>query len=209
MKKDENKNWLVYEQTAEAEGYSCICGVDEAGRGPLAGPVFAAAVIMPSGLIIEGVNDSKKISEKKRTELFDIIRERALAYGIAAVSESEIDSINILQATYLAMERAVASLDIAPDIIFVDGNRLPPHLPCEGRTIVKGDALSHSIACASILAKVARDSYMIHLDEQYPQYGFAKHKGYGTAAHVDALRTHGISPVHRRSFLKKISGIPQ
>ncbi len=209
MKKDENKNWLAYEQSAEAEGFSVVCGVDEAGRGPLAGPVFAAAVIMPPGLIIEGVNDSKKISEKKRAELFDIICEKALSYGIAAASESEIDSINILQATYLAMERAVAALDTVPDMILVDGNRLPPHLPCEARTIVKGDALSHSIACASILAKVARDTYILRLDEQYPQYGFAKHKGYGTAAHVDALREHGISPVHRRSFLKKITGIPQ
>ncbi len=209
MKKDENKNWLLYEQTAEAEGFTCVCGVDEAGRGPLAGPVFAAAVIMPPGLVIEGVNDSKKLSEKKRAQLFEQIQEKALAYGIAAVSESEIDSINILQATYLAMERAVAEMDITPDIIFVDGNRLPPHLPCEARTLIKGDSLSHSIACASILAKVARDNYMLRLDGQYPQYGFAKHKGYGTAAHVEALREHGISPVHRRSFLKKISGIPQ
>lgn len=209
MKKNDNKNWLAYEQSAEAEGFSRICGIDEAGRGPLAGPVFAAAVIMPSGLVIDGVNDSKKLSEKKRSELFDIICEKALAFGIAAASEAEIDSINILNATYLAMERAAAALDITPDLILVDGNRLPPQLPCEGRTIIKGDSLSHSIACASILAKVARDRYMLQLDSQYPQYAFARHKGYGTAAHIEALRAFGISPVHRRSFLKKIGGIPQ
>lgn len=206
--KDEEKNWLAYEQSAEEEGFCSICGVDEAGRGPLAGPVFAAAVIMPHVLIIEGVNDSKKISEKKREQLFDIICEKALAFSIAAASEAEIDSINILQATYLAMKRAVDGLEVSPDMILVDGNRLPPDLPCEARTIVKGDALSHSIACASILAKVSRDRYMLLLDKQYPQYCFAKHKGYGTAVHIEALRTHGVSPVHRRSFLKKIEGIP-
>ncbi len=209
MKEKENINWLLYEQSAIEEGFTSVCGVDEAGRGPLAGPVFAAAVIMPQGLVIEGVNDSKKLSAVKREMLFDVICEKAVSYGIGAASEEEIDSINILQATYLAMRRAVAQLDTAPDLILVDGNRLPPQLPCEGRTLIKGDSLSHSIACASILAKVSRDRFMLLLDEKYPQYGFAKHKGYGTKEHIEALREHGASSVHRRSFLKKIEGIPQ
>ncbi len=202
-------DWLLYERTAREEGYTLVCGVDEAGRGPLAGPVFAAAVILPPDTIIEGVNDSKKLSEKKRDALFDTIREKALAYGIAAADHSEIDDINILQATFLAMRRAVAMLEPAPDLIIVDGNRLPPDLPAEGRTLVKGDALCHSIACASILAKVSRDRFMLAMAEQYPQYQFEKHKGYGTAAHIAALREHGMCPIHRRSFLKKIEGIPR
>jgi len=202
-------DWLLYERTAREEGYTLVCGVDEAGRGPLAGPVFAAAVILPPDTIIEGVNDSKKLSEKKRDALFDTIREKALAYGIAAADHSEIDDINILQATFLAMRRAVAMLEPAPDLIIVDGNQLPPDLPAEGRTLVKGDALCHSIACASILAKVSRDRFMLAMAEQYPQYQFEKHKGYGTAAHIAALREHGMCPIHRRSFLKKIEGIPR
>ena len=202
-------DWLLYERTAREEGYSLVCGVDEAGRGPLAGPVFAAAVILPPDTIIEGVNDSKKLSEKKREALFDVIREKALAYGIAAADHNEIDDINILNATYLAMRRAVETLDPAPDLIIVDGNRLPPGLPAEGRTLVKGDALCHSIACASILAKVSRDRFMLAMADKYPRYQFEKHKGYGTAAHIAALREHGICPIHRRSFLKKIEGIPQ
>ena len=210
-KKDElsSVDWLLYERTAREEGYTLVCGVDEAGRGPLAGPVFAAAVILPPDTIIEGVNDSKKLSEKKREALFDVIREKALAYGIAAADHSEIDDINILNATYLAMRRAVEMLEPAPDLIIVDGNRLPPDLPAEGRTLVKGDALCHSIACASILAKVSRDRFMLAMAEKYPQYQFEKHKGYGTAAHIAALREHGVCPIHRRSFLKKIEGIPQ
>ncbi len=202
-------DWLLYERTAHEEGYSLVCGVDEAGRGPLAGPVFAAAVILPPDTIIEGVNDSKKLSEKKRDALFDVICSRALAYGIAAADEREIDEINILNATYRAMERAVAMLEPTPDLVIVDGNRLPPGLEVEARTLVKGDALCHSIACASILAKVSRDRFMLAMAEKYPQYSFEKHKGYGTAAHIEALRTHGVSPIHRRSFLKKIEGIPQ
>ncbi|MBE6759517.1 MAG: ribonuclease HII [Ruminococcaceae bacterium] len=202
-------DWLLYERTAREEGYTLVCGVDEAGRGPLAGPVFAAAVILPPDTIIEGVNDSKKLSEKKREALFDVIREKALAYGIAAADHSEIDDINILNATYLAMRRAVEMLEPAPDLIIVDGNRLPPDLPAEGRTLVKGDALCHSIACASILAKVSRDRFMLAMAEKYPQYQFEKHKGYGTAAHIAALREHGVCPIHRRSFLRKIEGIPQ
>ena len=210
MKKTEdNINRLLYEQAAREEGFGCVCGVDEAGRGPLAGPVFAAAVIMPEGLIIDGVDDSKKLSAAKREALFDVICEKAEAFGIAAATEQEIDEINILQATFLAMRRAVAQLETKPDIILVDGNRLPPELPCEGRTIIKGDSLSHSIACASILAKVSRDRFMLILGEKYPEYGFAKHKGYGTKDHIAALREYGMSPVHRRSFLKKIEGIPR
>ncbi|MCL2486431.1 MAG: ribonuclease HII [Oscillospiraceae bacterium] len=200
-------DWLLYERACIDEGFKYICGVDEAGRGPLAGPVFAAAVILPQNLIIDGVNDSKKLTEKKREELFDIIREAALSYSIAAATEREIDEINILQATFLAMRRAVEGLNIDPyehHIIIVDGNRMPPGLPCECRTIVKGDGLSMSIACASILAKVARDRYMRVLDEKYPAYGFAGHKGYGTAAHYAALRQHGVSPVHRATFLKNL-----
>ena len=208
-KNDVSIDRLAYERSAREEGFTCVCGVDEAGRGPLAGPVFAAAVIMPEGLTIDGVDDSKKLSAAKREALFDEICEKALAYGIAAADENEIDEINILQATFAAMRRAVAQLETQPDLILVDGNRLPPQLPCEGRTIVKGDSLSHSIACASILAKVSRDRFMLLLDEKYPQYGFAKHKGYGTKDHVAALREYGVSPVHRRSFLKKIEGIPQ
>lgn len=202
-------DWLLYERTAHEEGYTLVCGVDEAGRGPLAGPVFAAAVILPPDTLIEGVNDSKKLSEKKREELFDIIREKALAYGIAAADHTEIDEINILNATYLAMRRAVAMLDPQPDLIIVDGNRLPPELPAEGRTLVKGDALCHSIACASILAKVSRDRFMLAMAEKYPGYAFEKHKGYGTAVHIAALREHGMCPIHRRTFLKKIEGIPE
>ena len=202
-------DWLLYERTAREEGYSLVCGVDEAGRGPLAGPVFAAAVILPPDTIIEGVNDSKKLSEKKREALFDIIREKALAYGIAAADHNEIDDINILNATYLAMRRALEMLEPAPDLIIVDGNRLPPELPAEGRTLVKGDALCHSIACASVLAKVSRDRFMLTMAEKYPEYRFDKHKGYGTAAHIAALREHGMCPIHRRSFLKKIEGIPR
>ena len=197
-------DWLLYERSCFDKGFKTVCGVDEAGRGPLAGPVFAAAVILPPNTIIDGVNDSKKLSEKKREELFDIIREKALAYSISAATEQEVDEINILQATFLAMRRAVTELDITPDIIMVDGNRAPPEMPCECQTVVKGDSLSMSIACASILAKVARDRYMQALDEKYPQYGLKKHKGYGTAAHYAALKEHGISPIHRRSFLKKL-----
>jgi len=202
-------DWLLYERTAHEEGYTLVCGVDEAGRGPLAGPVFAAAVILPPDTLIDGVNDSKKLSEKKREELFDVIREKALAYGIAAADHTEIDEINILNATYLAMRRAVAMLDPQPDLIIVDGNRLPPELPAEGRTLVKGDALCHSIACASILAKVSRDRFMLAMAEKYPGYAFEKHKGYGTAVHIAALREHGMCPIHRRTFLKKIEGIPK
>lgn len=205
---NEPVDWLKYENEAYEAGSLIVCGVDEAGRGPLAGPVFAAAVVLHKGQIIDGVNDSKKLSEKKREALFDVICEQAAAYSIASVDEKTIDNINILQATYLAMSRAVEGLSLTPDLCLIDGNRRPPQIVTDCRTIVKGDALSASIACASILAKVSRDRFLLELDRQYPQYHFAKHKGYGTALHIEMLRQYGASPVHRRSFLKKIQGIP-
>lgn len=182
-----------------------ICGVDEAGRGPLAGPVCAAAVILPPNAQIPGLNDSKKLTDKKRRELFPIIKEMAISYGIGYASHEEIDQINILQATYLAMERALAQLDIKPDLALIDGNRAKDFgIPV--KTVVKGDSLSASIAAASVLAKVSRDDLMLQLAEAYPQYGFEIHKGYGTKAHYESLRAHGPSPVHRMTFLKKFYG---
>ncbi len=185
--------------------YPMLCGVDEAGRGPLAGDVYAAAVILDPENPIEGINDSKKLSEKKRGLLFDEICEKALAYSIARASVQEIEEINILNAAMLAMKRAVESLGIVPDYVLVDGNRLPPiDTACEA--VIKGDGNSASIAAASILAKEARDRELRVLDEQYPEYGFSKHKGYGTKAHYEAILMHGPSPVHRMSFLKKLYG---
>ena len=187
------------------EGFQVICGVDEAGRGPLAGPVCAAAVILPIGLEISGLTDSKKLTDKKRRELFPIIKEQAIAYGIGLASHEEIDEINILQATYLAMERAMQQLSVKPDIAMIDGNRARDFgLPV--RTVIKGDSLSANIAAASILAKVTRDDLMTELALQYPEYGFDVHKGYGTKAHYEALRNYDASPVHRKSFLKKFYG---
>ena len=196
-------DWLYYENLYGNNGEKLVCGVDEAGRGPLAGRVYSAAVIMPHGLIIEGVNDSKKLSEKKRNALFEKITESAVSYGIAWADEKEIDEVNILQATYLAMKRAVDGLKIKPDVILVDGNRLP-NFGMPAKAIVKGDSLSHSIACASILAKVSRDNYICEEAKKYPEYLFEKHKGYGTKAHVEALKKYGPSPIHRKTFLKKI-----
>ena len=191
-----------YEEKAWANGYGSVCGVDEAGRGPVAGPVCAAAVILPAGIVIEGLNDSKKLSEKKREKLFDEITENALAWSVSLVDERVIDEINILQATFLAMERAMAQLAPPPELALIDGNRSKDFgLPV--RTIVKGDSLSASIAAASILAKVTRDRLMEQYDEQYPQYGFAVHKGYGTKRHYAALRECGPCPIHRQTFLKK------
>lgn len=196
--------WEI-EKTWADRGFHAICGIDEAGRGPLAGPVCAAAVILPEGLEIPGLNDSKKLTDKKRRELFPIIEEQALAYGIGWASQAEIDDINILQATFLAMSRAVEQLNIRPDLALVDGNRAPAlDLPVE--TVVKGDSLSASIAAASVLAKVSRDDVMLRMAEEYPGYGFEVHKGYGTKAHYEALRTFGPSPIHRRTFLKKFYG---
>ena len=196
--------WEI-ENSLYAEGYKMICGVDEAGRGPLAGPVCAAAVILPKGLELPGLNDSKKLTDKKRRELFPIIKEQAVAYGIGLASHEEIDEINILQATYLAMERAIAQLEGKADFALIDGNRAKDFgLPV--RTVVKGDSLSASIAAASVLAKVTRDDIMLEMAETYPEYGFEVHKGYGTKAHYEALRSHGHSPIHRMSFLKKFYG---
>ena len=200
-----NVNMWEIENSLYSNGFQIICGVDEAGRGPLAGPVCAAAVILPKGLEIPGLTDSKKLTDKKRRELFPIIKEQAVAYGIGLASHEEIDEINILQATYLAMERALAQLDVKPDIALIDGNRAKDFgLPV--RTVVKGDSLSMNIAAASILAKVTRDDLMLELAEKYPQYGFEVHKGYGTKAHYEALRTHGASAIHRMTFLKKFYG---
>lgn len=182
-------------------GAGLFCGVDEAGRGPLAGPVYAAAVILPTQPEIAGLNDSKKISEKKREALFPVICETALSYAIGTASVEEIDELNILQATFLAMRRAVERLSVTPAFALIDGNRTPAGIAIPCQTVVKGDALSASIAAASILAKVSRDHYLAELDKQYPEYGFAKHKGYGTPAHYAALRTYGMAPVHRKTFL--------
>lgn len=185
-----------------AQGISLVCGVDEAGRGPLAGPVCAAAVILPKEIEIPGLNDSKKLSDKKRRELYPIIKEKAIAYGIAFADHKEIDEINILQATYLAMERAIAQLAVKPEQLLIDGNRAKDFgLPT--KTVVHGDSLSASIAAASVLAKVTRDDYMDEMAKVYPQYGFEIHKAYGTKAHYAALREHGASPIHRMTFLKK------
>lgn len=197
-----NELWN-YEHTAYAQGYTCICGIDEAGRGPLAGPVCAAAVILPKDLEIEGLNDSKKLSDKRRRALFEYIKEQALAYGIAFATEQEIDRINILQATFLAMRRAVEQMQIKADLALVDGNREPDLGDLPVRTIVKGDSLSANIAAASILAKVTRDDYMMEMAQKYPQYRFDVHKGYGTQAHYAAIDAYGPCPIHRQTFLKK------
>lgn len=187
------------------KGFNIICGVDEAGRGPLAGPVYAAAVILPSGCVIEGLNDSKKLTEKKREKLFDEIKEKALAYGIASADEKEIDEINILNATFLAMKRAIDSLSVKPDLALIDGNQRP-HTDIEEVTVIKGDAKSMSIAAASVLAKVSRDRFMLEMAEKYPQYEFARHKGYGTKLHYEKIAQYGVCDIHRRTFLKKILG---
>ena len=186
-----------------AEGYNLICGVDEAGRGPLAGPVYAAAVILPRDIVIDGLNDSKKLTEKKREALFDVITERALAYGIASASVKEIEELNILNATFLAMNRAIEKLDPVPELALIDGNR-NTGIAMPSRCVVKGDSRCADIAAASILAKVSRDRYMLTLAEKYPQYHFEQHKGYGTKLHYEALREYGPSPEHRPSFLRKM-----
>ena len=185
--------------------FELICGVDEAGRGPLAGPVCAAAVILPKGLVIPGLNDSKKLSDKRRRELFPIIQQEAVSFGIAFASQEEIDEINILQATFLAMRRAMEQLNPQPEFDLIDGNRETDFgVPC--KTVIKGDSLSANIAAASVLAKVTRDNWMMEAAEKYPGYGFEIHKGYGTKAHYAALEKLGPCPIHRRSFLKKLYG---
>ena len=200
----ERDMWQI-ESSCAARGFQMICGVDEAGRGPLAGPVCAAAVILPADLPFEGLNDSKKLSDKKRRELFPLIKQHAVAYSVVLVDEKEIDRINILQATLRAMRRSVEELSQKPDYVLVDGNKLP-ELDIEAEAVVHGDSLSASIAAASILAKVTRDDYMLQMDADYPQYGFAVHKGYGTKAHYEALREYGPCPIHRMTFLKKLYG---
>lgn len=191
------------EMEIRAKGFTAVCGIDEAGRGPLAGPVVAAAVILPEGIQLPGVNDSKKITEKKREILFDFVKEHALAYGIGEANETEIDEINILQATFLAMRRAVEALQLPADYALVDGNRIQG-LPIPAETVIGGDGKVLSIAAASILAKVTRDRYMRDMAAQYPEYGFEKHKGYGTKAHYAAIEQYGICPLHRKTFLKKV-----
>lgn len=196
--------WQIEDSFFE-QGVGVICGVDEAGRGPLAGPVCAAAVILPPHLEIPGLDDSKKLSDKRRRELFPIIQEQAVAYGIAFASEKEIDELNILQATFLAMQRAMDQLSVRPELALIDGNR-EKDFGVRVKTIVKGDSLSANIAAASVLAKVSRDDIMIRQAELFPEYGFEIHKGYGTKAHYEALRKCGASPIHRMTFLRKFYG---
>ena len=196
-------DWLLYEKESQNKGFNYICGVDEAGRGPLAGPVCAAAVILKDNQIIEGVNDSKKLSEKKREALFDVIKNEVLDYSIAFATVEEIEEINILNATMLAMKRAVDGLRVKADYALIDGNRFPP-IDIQGEYVIKGDAKSMSIAAASILAKVSRDRLCYEYAEKYPEYGFDKHKGYGTKAHTEAILKYGPCEIHRLSFLKKI-----
>lgn len=193
-----------YEQAARDSGFSVICGVDEAGRGPLAGPVCAAAVILPEGLTIDGLNDSKKLSEKKREQLYDVITKQAISYCVAYGTLEEIERFNILEATFLAMNRAIDGLSVKPDFALIDGNRKPRDIRIPCATVVKGDALSMSVAAASILAKVTRDRLMLELDQKYPQYNLQKHKGYGTKEHIELIRTYGPCEIHRLSFLKNI-----
>lgn len=200
-----DKNMWEIEEVLTQQGVGVICGVDEAGRGPLAGPVYAAAVILPDHLEIPGLDDSKKLTDKRRRELMPMIKEQAIAYGIGVATQQEIDEVNILQATFLAMERAIAQLEGKADFALIDGNREKDFgLPV--MTVVKGDSRSANIAAASILAKVSRDDYMEEMAKQYPQYGFEIHKGYGTKAHYEALRTYGHCPLHRVTFLKKFYG---
>ena len=200
-----NVNMWEIENSFYSEDIRVICGVDEAGRGPLAGPVCAAAVILPPHLEIPGLNDSKKLTDKRRRELMPLIKEQALAYGIAFATEQEIDELNILQATFLAMERAIQQLNIKPDLALIDGNREKDFgIPVQ--TVIKGDSRSANIAAASVLAKVTRDDLMLEMAEKFPQYQFEVHKGYGTKKHYEALREFGPSPIHRMSFLKKFYG---
>lgn len=194
---------FLYENNAREKGYRIICGIDEAGRGPLAGPVCAAAVVFDEDVHIEGLNDSKKLSEKKREELFDIICEKAAAYSIAFASVEEIEEHNILQATFIAMKRAFENLSIDCDYALIDGNRIPADFPVDSEAVIKGDFHSCSIAAASILAKVSRDRLMYEYDAKFPQYAFLKHKGYGTKQHIDAIKEFGACEIHRPSFIGK------
>lgn len=193
-----------YEKAAAEHGFRFVCGVDEAGRGPLAGPVCAAAVILEPDTVFEGLNDSKKLSEKKREQLYPVICEKAVAYAVAFASVEEIEAVNILEATFLAMNRAIGDLRIPADFALIDGNRAPRGITIPCATVIKGDSLCMSIAAASVLAKVTRDRLMLEYDKEYPQYLFCKHKGYGTKEHTEAIRTYGPSSIHRLSFLKNI-----
>ena len=197
-----NELWSIENEIYDS-GVSVLCGVDEAGRGPLAGPVCAAACILPRGLVIDGLDDSKKLSDKKRRELFDVIKREAVSYGVAFASVEEIEKHNILRATFMAMNRAIAKLDAVPELAIIDGNRAVG-IEMPARCIVKGDSKCADIAAASILAKVTRDEYMLAMAEKYPEYHFEKHKGYGTKLHYEALREYGPSPIHRMSFLKRV-----
>ena len=197
-----NELWSIENEIYDS-GVSILCGVDEAGRGPLAGPVCAAACILPRGLVIDGLDDSKKLSDKKRRELFDVIKREAVSFGVAFASVEEIEEHNILRATFMAMNRAIAKLDVVPELAIIDGNRAAG-IEMPARCIVKGDSKCADIAAASILAKVTRDEYMLAMADKYPEYHFEKHKGYGTKLHYEALREYGPSPIHRMSFLKKV-----
>ena len=199
-----NNMWQI-EHQFYSQGIQVICGVDEAGRGPLAGPVCAAAVILPENLEIPGLDDSKKLSDKRRRELFPIIQEQAVAYGIGFANHQEIDELNILQATFLAMERALQQLAVKPELALIDGNRMKD-FGVPSQTVVRGDSLSANIAAASVLAKVTRDDYMLQMSKEFPEYGFDVHKGYGTKAHYAALVEHGPCQIHRMTFLKKLYG---
>ena len=190
---------LEYEKKYWNMGKTLVAGIDEAGRGPLAGAVYAAAVVFEPGVVIEGINDSKKLTEKKREYLFDIICEKALYYSIVSVDEKTIDKINILESTYLAFSKSIENLSVMPDVALIDGNRAK-NIPVDFETVIKGDSLSQSIAAASILAKVSRDRYIVQMDELYPQYGFKKHKGYGTKDHLDTIKKFGPCPIHRLTF---------
>ena len=197
-----NDLWGIENEIYDS-GVSILCGVDEAGRGPLAGPVCAAACILPRGLVIDGLDDSKKLSDKKRRELFNVIKREAVSFGVAFASVEEIEKHNILRATFMAMNRAIAKLDAVPELAIIDGNRAAG-IKMPARCIVKGDSKCADIAAASILAKVTRDEYMLAMAEKYPEYHFEKHKGYGTKLHYEALREYGPSPIHRMSFLKRV-----
>ncbi len=197
-----NELWSIENEIYDS-GVSLLCGVDEAGRGPLAGPVCAAACILPRGLVIDGLDDSKKLSDKKRRELFDVIKREAVSFGVAVASVEEIEEHNILRATFMAMNRAIAKLDVVPELAIIDGNRAAG-IEMPARCIVKGDSKCADIAAASILAKVTRDEYMLAMAEKYPEYHFEKHTRYGTKLHYEALREYGPSPIHRMSFLKKV-----
>ncbi|WMJ84096.1 ribonuclease HII [Oscillospiraceae bacterium LTW-04] len=199
----EKPNLYEMENALHERGLTLICGIDEAGRGPLVGPVCAAAVILPQGLVIDDLNDSKKLTEKKRDALYDVIIEKAVSWAVGLATPQEIDEFNILQATYLAMRRAVDGLACVPDYVLVDGNG-DPHLSISTETVVKGDSRAACIAAASVLAKVTRDRLLTSLGEQYPQYGFEKHKGYPTKAHYEAIAKNGVTPEHRQSFLKTL-----